>query len=236
MNSSSVPANGCQPRSARRSIWRRRICRGEAATGAAVVPEDVGHHHRRPLLPGHRPQRVEVGLHREVAVAASTTRPSRSPRRCSCRRRRRAGSCSPRRRSRAPRRGSGGRSAACPGAGPPCRRSRAATVSTVPSATACLSSSTVTRSAYAGDPVRVRRSRDCRIGRLVAGLVLDHAARVVDLDLPDRPREVVPGARASTRRRPRAITTRDRERRVVERTSTRSCRCQRHALPGRTGG
>src|SRR4051795_5650916 len=43
------------------------------------------------------------------------------PRRCSCRRRRRGGSCTPRRRARRPRRGSGARSCACPGDDPACR-------------------------------------------------------------------------------------------------------------------
>ena len=33
MNSSSVPAYASSPRSASRSIWRRRIWRGEATTG-----------------------------------------------------------------------------------------------------------------------------------------------------------------------------------------------------------
>ena len=35
-----------------------------------VVPDDVGEAHRRPLLPGHAAQRVEVRAHHEVAVAA----------------------------------------------------------------------------------------------------------------------------------------------------------------------
>ena len=36
---------------------------------AAVVPLDVGHHHRRPRQPRHQPQRLQVGDHLEVAVA-----------------------------------------------------------------------------------------------------------------------------------------------------------------------
>ena len=70
MNSSSVPALAISPRSARRASWRRRICRGEATTSDAVLPLEVGDHQHRSLLPGDRPQRREVGLHLEVAVAA----------------------------------------------------------------------------------------------------------------------------------------------------------------------
>ncbi len=36
----------------------------------AVLPGEVGHQHRRALVPGDRAQGVEVGLHHEVAVAA----------------------------------------------------------------------------------------------------------------------------------------------------------------------
>ncbi len=51
----------------------------------------------------------------------SPTRSSRSRRRCSCRRRRPAGSCSPRRPARPRRPGSTTRAAACPAGGPACR-------------------------------------------------------------------------------------------------------------------
>ena len=70
MNSSSVPALAVQPRSARRSSWRRRTWRGEATTSLPSCPLHVGQAQRRALLPRHRPQRVEVGRHHEVAVAA----------------------------------------------------------------------------------------------------------------------------------------------------------------------
>ena len=99
-NSSSVPAYAVSPCSASRSSWRRRICRGEATTGDAVEPGQVGQDQRGAGLPRHPAQRGEVGRHREVAVAALPATTSRSRRRCSCRRRRRAGSCSPRCRAR----------------------------------------------------------------------------------------------------------------------------------------
>jgi hypothetical protein len=38
------------------------------------VPFEVGHHERGRLLPRHKPERVEVGPHREVAVAARPRR------------------------------------------------------------------------------------------------------------------------------------------------------------------
>ena len=70
MNSSSVAAFASSPRSARRSSWRRRIWRGEATTGLPSRPREVGQAQRGALVPRHRAQRVEVGLHLEVAVAA----------------------------------------------------------------------------------------------------------------------------------------------------------------------
>ena len=127
MNSSSVPALAISPRSASRASWRRRICRGEATTSVPSSHCEVGHARmHRALVPRDRPQRVEVGLHLEVAVAAL-----------------------PRRHLVAvdglhvdvdgeqvvaalgavlerPRRGSARRSGACPAGAPPCRRSRAA--------------------------------------------------------------------------------------------------------------
>ena len=126
MNSSSVAANAVQPRSASRSSWRRRIWRGEAATAESSCHCEVGHAHRRALVPRHEPQRAEVRLDHEVAVAASPTRTSRSRRPCSSRRRRPAGSCTP----PAPcvdhlLEEVVARRAACPGGGPACPRSRA---------------------------------------------------------------------------------------------------------------
>ncbi len=92
----------------------------------AVLPLDIGEQHHGALVPRDGPQRVQVGLHHEVAVAARPTKTSRSPRRCPYPRRRRAGSCIPRRRARASRRGSTAPSGACPGAFPPCPRLRGA--------------------------------------------------------------------------------------------------------------
>ena len=70
MNSSSVPAKAGSPRSSSRASWRRRIWRGEATTSEPSSHCDVGQQHHRALVPGHRPQRVQVGLHHEVPVAA----------------------------------------------------------------------------------------------------------------------------------------------------------------------
>ena len=58
------------PRSASRSSWRRRICRGEATTGEPSSQPRSARISAVPSLPRERPQRVEVGLHLEVAVAA----------------------------------------------------------------------------------------------------------------------------------------------------------------------
>ena len=101
---------------------------------------------------------VEVGLHHEVAVAAAPTRPSRSRRPSPCRRRRRAGSCSPRRRARAPRRGSAAAVSRLPCSRPSMSAIASSTVSTVPSATAFLSSSSVTRRRRLRPRVRLRRA------------------------------------------------------------------------------
>ena len=58
-----------QPRSASRSSWRRRIWRGRGDHRAPVLPLQVGDDQRRPLEPGHPPQRGHVRLEDEVAVA-----------------------------------------------------------------------------------------------------------------------------------------------------------------------
>ena len=143
MNSSSVPAFAARPRSASRASWRRRICRGEATTSRPSSHSRSAISEHRALVPRDRPQRVEVGLHHEVAVAALPRGHLVAARRCPCRRRRRAGSCSPPRRARRPRRGSGGPSAACPAGGPPCRRWPAAPCRPRRPSTAFFSSSRV---------------------------------------------------------------------------------------------
>ena len=69
MNSSSVAASAVQPRSCEpRELAAQDLARGGDHV-RVVVPGEVGHAHRRGLVPGDHPQRVEVGLEREVAVA-----------------------------------------------------------------------------------------------------------------------------------------------------------------------
>src|SRR4029450_3414853 len=98
MNSSSVPASACQPRSATRSSWRRRMWRGGGRTAeagpppcppaplgrpvelaaedvagrgeyrAAVLPLEVAHDQRGALVPGDAAQGGEVGVEDEVRV------------------------------------------------------------------------------------------------------------------------------------------------------------------------
>ena len=124
MNSSSVPAKASRPRSARRSSCARRIWRGEATTGESSAHARSARHSAVPSFHGDEPQRVEVGLHLEVAVAA-LPRGHRvavdgvhldvDGEQVVARLRRRA---------RAPCRGSGARSAACPAGGPACRSAR----------------------------------------------------------------------------------------------------------------
>ena len=106
--------------------------------------------------------------------APTTTSRSRRP--SPCRRRRRAGSCSPRRRARARRRGSGDAVRRLPCRRPSMSAIASSTVSTVPSATACFSSSSVTprgryglgrglRPPLASPVERLRRCRCCGSGR-----------------------------------------------------------------------
>ena len=144
MNSSSVPtyaahagarragrAGGAGSAGARR---RRRLpsshCR--SASSSAV-----------PGCHGTRRRVREVGDHHEVAVAALPGATWRSRRRCSCRRRRRAGSCSPRCRARARRRGSSRACSRLPCSRPCMSVIMTSTVSTAPAATSARSSSTV---------------------------------------------------------------------------------------------
>ena len=121
MNSSSVPALALQPRSARRASWRRRIWRGEATTSLPSCQRDVGEAQRGALLPGHGPQRVEVGRHHEVAVAALPRGHRVAVDRVHLDVDGEQVVAAPRRRARRPRRGSGARAGACPAAGPACR-------------------------------------------------------------------------------------------------------------------
>ena len=70
MNSSSVPTRADSPCSASRSSWRFRTCRGSGLTGVPSSQIEVGDHERRAGQPRGEAQRVEVGHHHHVAVAA----------------------------------------------------------------------------------------------------------------------------------------------------------------------
>ena len=59
-----------QPRCASRSSWARSTWRGEATTGSAVGPLEVGEAQRGRRVPWDETQRVEVGAHRKVPIPA----------------------------------------------------------------------------------------------------------------------------------------------------------------------
>ena len=63
-----------QPRSASRSSWRRRICRGDGATGVPSCHSRSQSTSAVPSSHGLAPQRREVGAEHEVAVAAVPAR------------------------------------------------------------------------------------------------------------------------------------------------------------------
>ena len=96
MNSSSVPTRAAMPRAASRSSWRREDLARRGHDRCAVRPFEVGHSTRP--CPGAREQAQgrQVGRHARSRRSRSPTTTSRSRRRCSCRRPRRAGSCRPR--------------------------------------------------------------------------------------------------------------------------------------------
>ena len=169
----------------------------------AVAPLQVGHHHRRPLLPRHRAQRVEVGDHLEVAVAALPGGHRVAADRLHVDVDREQvvaalGAVLERRR-----RGSGSRSGACPAAAPPCRRSRAARCRPCrprpPS------------SAPRASPARRYAARSRR-----ACAHFGRSDRLLDVDLAHLPGEVLAGARDPGDRGEQDHGA-DRERRVVER-------------------
>ena len=62
------------PASASRAVCRARICRGEATTGLPSSQSRSASTMHRARVPGHRPQRRQVRLHHEVAVAARPRR------------------------------------------------------------------------------------------------------------------------------------------------------------------
>ena len=93
-NSSSVAPTAVQPRSRRRSSCRRRIWRGEATTGLPSPHCRSTRHIAVAGCQGTGRSVDEVRLHLEVPVAALPGGHRVARRRCSCRRRRPAGSCS----------------------------------------------------------------------------------------------------------------------------------------------
>ena len=70
MNSSSVPALAIQPALGEPGELAAQDLARRGDDLGAVAPLDVGEQHDRALLPRDRAQRVEVGDHLEVAVAA----------------------------------------------------------------------------------------------------------------------------------------------------------------------
>ena len=74
MNSSSVPAVAFQPRSASRASWRAQDLARRRDHVRAVLPGEIRHQEDGAVVPRDRAQRVEVGLHDEVAVAALPAR------------------------------------------------------------------------------------------------------------------------------------------------------------------
>ena len=148
-----------EPRRPRPRDLRREHLPRRGDDRRAVLPGHVAEHERRSRQPRDPPQRVEVGLQVEVAVAALPARHRRTraagPSPC----RTRAGSCSPRARARASRRRRSAPPRACPSSRPCMSVKAQTTVSIVPASTSAASSSSVSigrvyavRGARAGAP------------------------------------------------------------------------------------